>query len=236
MEAVLAANPRTVVVLSSGSAYELPWADRAAAILEGWLNGEEGPNALAQVLFGEVNPSGRLPFTFPKRLADNPTYLYYPAERDANYGEGVFVGYRWYDKRQIEPLFPFGHGLSYTTFAYSDLRAPATVMMGQPIEVAVDVKNTGSRAGEETVQLYVGDEATTAVVRPVRELKAFRKVRLDPGQTMTVRFTLQPRDLAYYDEHQAAWVSTPGKHRIEIGSSSRDIRLEKDFEWVAAGG
>lgn len=231
--AVLAANPRTVVVLESGSPYELPWADRAPAIVEAWLDGEQGPVALARVLFGEVNPSGKLPFTFPRRLEDNPTYLYYPAQRNADYGEGVFVGYRWYDKRQIAPLFPFGHGLSYTTFAYGNLRVPASVPLGQPIEIAVDVTNTGLRAGAETVQLYVGDEATTAVVRPVKELEAFSKVSLDPGQTVTVRFELQPRALAYYDAHQKAWVSTPGPHRIYIGSSSRDIRVQKDFALAA---
>ncbi|HYK25951.1 MAG TPA: glycoside hydrolase family 3 C-terminal domain-containing protein [Steroidobacteraceae bacterium] len=233
VEAVLAANPRTIVVLQSGSAYELPWADRVPGIIEAWLDGVAGPDALAQVLFGEVNPSGKLPFTFPQRLADNPTYLYYPAQRDADYGEGVFVGYRWYDKRQIAPLFAFGHGLSYTTFAYANLRAPESVTVGQPIEVAVDVKNTGSRAGEETAELYVGDQATTTVVRPLKELKAFRKVKLEPGQTTTVRFKLEPRDLAFYDAQQDAWVSTPGPHRIYIGSSSRDIRAQKDFELAA---
>jgi beta-glucosidase len=232
VEAVLAANPRTIVVLESGSAYELPWADRAPALIEAWLDGEEGPQAIAQVLFGEVNPSGKLPFTFPRRLEDNPTYLYYPAQRDADYGEGVFVGYRWYDKRRIAPLFAFGEGLSYTTFAYGNLRMPANVPMGQPIDVALEVRNTGTRAGEETVELYVGDEATTAVVRPLKELKAFSKVRLDPGQTATVTFKLQPRDLAYYDAHQKAWVSTPGLHRIYVGSSSRDIRVQRDFELV----
>jgi beta-glucosidase len=232
VQAVLAANPRTVVVLESGSAYELPWADQVPAILEGWFNGEEGPDALAEVLFGTVTPSGKLPFTFPRRLADNPTYLYYPERRDASYGEGVFVGYRWYDKRQIEPLFAFGHGLSYTSFAYSNLRAPASAMAGRPIELSVDVRNTGSRAGKETVQVYLGDAATLEVVRPLKELKAFEKVRLEPGEMKTVRFTLSTRDLSYYDPHQAAWVSTPGTHRFYIGSSSRDIRLQQDFQWL----
>ncbi|MGH8261567.1 MAG: glycoside hydrolase family 3 C-terminal domain-containing protein, partial [Steroidobacteraceae bacterium] len=236
VRAVLAANPRTIVVLDSGAPYELPWADAAPAIIEGWLDGEEGPDAIAQVLFGEVNPSGKLPFTFPRRLADNPTYLYYPAERDERYGEGVFVGYRYYDRRQIEPLFPFGQGLSYTTFAYSGLEVPASVPMGEPVPVSVDVKNTGSRSGEETVQLYLGDEATTAVVRPVKELKAFAKIGLAPGQMKRVRFTLTPRDLAYYDVHRHAWVSTPGTHRIYVGGSSRDIREQKDFQWTMPRG
>jgi len=232
VEKVLAANPRTVVVLSSGAPYELPWADAAPAILEGWLNGEGGPEALAQVLFGEVTPSGKLPFTFPKRLTDTPAYLYYSGGRDANYGEGVFIGYRYYDERDIDPLFPFGHGLSYTTFEYGNLRVPQSVTVGKPVAVSVDVKNTGSRPGEETVQLYVGDEATTEVVRPVKELKAFEKVKLGPGETKTVSFTLTPRDLAYYDVHSSAWTSTPGTHRIFIGSSSRDIRARRDFQWL----
>jgi beta-glucosidase len=236
IEAVLAANPRTVIVLNTGSPRLLPWADRAPAIIEGWLAGEEEPDAIAQVLFGEVNPSGKLPFTFPRRLEDTPTYLYYPADRDADYGEGVFVGYRYYDKRKIEPQFPFGHGLSYTTFEYSNLHVPATVPVGNPFEVSVDVRNTGRRAGEETVQLYVGDEATTAVVQPVKELKGFRKVSLAAGEVKTVTFTLSPRDLAYFDIHRPGWVSTPGRHRIFIGSSSRDIREQQDFEWVAPAG
>ncbi len=232
VEAVLAANPHTVIVLNTGSPRLLPWADVAPAIIEGWLGGEEEPDAIAQILFGEVNPSGKLPFTFPRRIEDTPTYLYYPAERDADYGEGVFVGYRYYDKRGIEPLFPFGHGLSYTTFEYGNLRVPARVTSGGPFEVSVDVRNTGRRAGEETVQLYVGDEATAAVAQPVKELKGFRKVSLAPGETQTVTFTLSPRDLSYYDVHRPGWTSTPGTYRILIGSSSRDIREQRDFEWA----
>ncbi len=233
VEAVLAANPHTVIVLNTGSPRLLPWADRAPAIIEAWLGGEEEPDAIAQVLLGEVNPSGKLPFTFPRRIEDTPTYLYYPAERDADYGEGVFVGYRYYDKRKIEPLFPFGQGLSYTTFEYGNLRVPASVTAGQPFEVSVDVRNTGTRAGEETVQLYVGDEATTAVAQPVKELKGFRKVSLARGEMKTVTFTLSPRDLSYYDIHRSGWTSTPGAHRILIGSSSRDIRVQQGFEWAA---
>ncbi len=235
VDAVLAANPNTIVVLQSGAPYELPWADRVPVIVEAWLNGQEGPNALAQVLFGDVNPSGKLPFTFPRRLEDTPAYLYYSGGRDANYGEGVFVGYRYYDKRRIEPLFPFGHGLSYTTFEYSNLRVPATVRLGESVPVSVDIKNTGQRAGDETVQLYLGDEATAAVVRPVKELKDFRKVSLAPGETTMVTFELPPRALSYYDVQHHDWISTPGTHRVLIGSSSRDIRLQRDFAWTPAG-
>ncbi len=230
--AVLAANPHTVVVLNTGSPRLLPWADQAPAIIEGWLAGEEGPDAIAQVLFGRVNPSGKLPFTFPRRLEDTPSDLYYPAARDADYGEGVFVGYRYYDERRIDPLFAFGQGLSYTTFRYGNLRAPASVTVGSPVVVSVDVTNTGGRSGEETVQLYVGDEATTAVVRPIKELKAFQKLSLAPGETKTVTFTLSPRDLSYYDVERAGWTSTPGMHTLFIGSSSRDIREQQTFDWT----
>ena len=230
VQAVLAANPNTIVVLNNGSPLALPWVDKAPAIVEGWLAGETGAEALAQILMGEVSPSGKLPFTFPRRIEDSPSYPYYSGGRDANYGEGVFVGYRWYDKRAIEPLFAFGHGLSYTTFEYSNLRMPAEVAAGHPVEITVDVRNTDRRAGAEAVQLYVGDEATTEVVRPLRELKAFEKVALAPGETRTVRFTLSPRDLAYYDVARRDWTATPGTYRVFIGSSSRDIRLQQPFE------
>ena len=228
--AVLAANPNTVVVLNSGSPVRLPWADTAHTLVQGWLAGEEGPHALAQVLLGEVNPSGKLPFTFPRRLEDNPAYLYYSSGRDANYGEGVFVGYRYYEKRKLAPLFPFGHGLSYTSFEYANLRVPATLAPGQPLQVSVDVKNTGRRAGRETVQVYVGDEATAEVVRPLKELKSFRKVSLAPGASTTLTFTLVPRDLSYYDPHLREWTNTHGAHRIYVGSSSADIRLQQPFQ------
>jgi beta-glucosidase len=236
VQAVLAANPNTIVVLNNGSPLALPWVDKAPAIVEGWLPGEAGAEALAQILLGEVNPSGKLPFTFPRRIEDSPSHPYYSGGRDANYGEGVFVGYRWYDKRAIEPLFAFGHGLSYTTFEYSNLRVPGEVAAGHPVEITVDVRNTGRRAGAETVQLYVGDEATKEVVRPLRELKAFEKVALAPGETRTVRFTLSPRDLAYYDVARRDWTATPGAYRVFIGSSSRDIRLQQPFESRAPHG
>jgi beta-glucosidase len=146
---------------------------------------------------------------------------------------GVFVGYRYYDKRKIDPLFAFGHGLSYTTFDYCNLRVPAEVPIGKPIDVSIDVKNTGKRSGQETVQLYVGDEATIEVVRPVKELKAFQKMSLAPGETRTVTFTLSPRDLSYYDVQRRHWTSTLGLHRIYVGGSSRDIRQMRDFQSTA---
>jgi beta-glucosidase len=234
VRAVLAANPRTIVVLNNGAPLELPWAGEIPAIVEGWLAGEEGPEALAGILLGKVNPSGKLPFTFPTRLEDNPAYLYYSPGREAHYGEGVFVGYRYYEKRKLAPLFPFGHGLSYTTFEYSNLRVPASPASGAPVEVSVDIRNTGERVGQETIQLYVGDEATRDVVRPVKELRAFQKVSLAPGKSTTVRFTLTSRDLSYYDVAGKKWTTTPGTYRIYVGSSSADIRLEQPFQWTAA--
>ncbi len=233
VRAVLRANPRTTVVLQAGAPYALPWVDQAPAILQAWLNGEAGPQALAEVLFGAVNPSGKLPVTFPRRLIDNPAYLYYSAGLDVEYGEGVFVGYRYYDTKGIAPLFAFGHGLSYTTFSYHDLMVPARAARGQPLTVSVAVTNTGARPGTETVQLYVGDAATRVVVRPQKELKAFRRVNLKPGETSTLSFTLTPRDFQYYDALANHWADTPGTHRISVGSSSGDLRAGQDFELVA---
>jgi beta-glucosidase len=202
------------------------------AILEGWLAGEESADAIAEVLLGATNPSGKLPVTFPQRLEDSPAYLYYSDGPDANYGEGVFVGYRYFDKRRIEPLFPFGHGLSYTTFEYRNLTLAPGTGAGTVLEVSVDVTNTGQRAGSETVQLYVGDEATTEVVRPPKELKGFRKIHLAPGESTSVHFTLTLRDLSYYRIEKHDWVATPGRHGIFVGSSSRDIRQSRGFEYV----
>lgn len=232
VEAVLAANPNTIVVLNNGAPLTIPWAERVPALLAAWLPGQEGGAAISRVLFGDVNPSGKLPFTFPRRIEDTPTWTSYSAGRDANYGEGVFVGYRWYDRRKLAPLFPFGHGLSYTRFDYSGLKVAAKVG-GGPFDVEVDVRNSGKRAGSEVVQLYVGDDATTDVPRPPRELKGFVKVTLAPGESRHVKFTLAQRDLAYYDVHVGDWIATPGTHRIEIGSSSGDIRVKQPFAWTA---
>jgi beta-glucosidase len=231
VQTVLAVNPNTIVVLQSGAPYAMPWVQRAPAILEGWLAGEEGADAIAEVLLGEVNPSGKLPMTFPQRLQDSPAYLYYSDGPDANYGEGVFVGYRYFDRREVEPLFPFGHGLSYTKFEYRNLVVATAGRADGTVEVSVDVRNTGTRAGAETVQLYVGDAATTVVVRPLKELKGFRKIELTPGQSQTVHFTLVPRDLSYYDIARHDWIATSGTHRILVGSSSRDIRQTHEFEY-----
>ncbi|HUS16413.1 MAG TPA: glycoside hydrolase family 3 C-terminal domain-containing protein, partial [Chloroflexia bacterium] len=227
VEAVLQVQPRVVVVLVNGSAVALPWVDRVPALVEGWLAGQGGGGAIAAVLMGQVNPSGKLAETFPARLADTPAYLSFPHDGTGlvRFGEGLFTGSRWYDARRIEPLFPFGHGLSYTTFAYSELGLETQVAAeGASVTVSLRVRNTGSRAGSEVVQIYVHEQAPH-LPRPDKELKAFAKVALDPGEEQMVRFTLGPRDFAIYDPRVAAWTVQSGVFRILVGSSSRDIRL-----------
>jgi beta-glucosidase len=230
IERVAAANPNTVVVLNAGSPLQMDWLDRAAAVVQAWYLGQETGSAVADVLFGDANPSGRLPTTFPKRLQDNPAYINYPGENGkVYYGEGLFVGYRYYDKKQVEPLFPFGHGLSYTTFAYSHLALSAAGLHpGETLRVQVDVRNTGQRAGKETVQLYVRD-VQARLVRPEKELRAFAQVELEPGEVKTVAFTLDQEALSYYDPAEQGWVAEPGEFEVLVGSSSRDIRLSGSF-------
>ena len=224
---VAAANKRTVVVLLNGSPVNMsPWIGRVSAVLEAWYAGQDSGNAIAAILFGDANPSGKLPTTFPKCLEDSPSYVNYPGENDrVMYGEGIFVGYRYYDKVGLAPLFPFGHGLSYTTFAYGKLVAPRRVKAGESFEVKVDVTNAGKREGKEVVQLYVHD-VESRLPRPPRELKGFHKVALKSGETKTVSFTLTPADLAFYDPARKAWVTEPGAFEILVGSSSRDIRAK----------
>ncbi|GAP06216.1 MAG TPA: beta-D-glucoside glucohydrolase [Anaerolinea thermolimosa] len=225
IEAVAQANPHTIVVLNAGSPVEMPWADQVPAIVEAYYPGQEGGNAIARILLGEVNPSGKLTVTFPRRLEDTPAYINYPGGREVIYGEGIFVGYRYYDKKDIQPLFPFGHGLSYTTFEYRDLTLPQEARIGESVEVSVTVKNTGSIAGKEVVQLYVCDPESS-LARPPKELKGFAKVALAPGESKTVKFTLDSRAFAFYDPYQSRWVVERGQFEILVGSSSRDIRLK----------
>jgi beta-glucosidase len=231
IERVAAANENTVVVLNTGSPVTMTgWIDRVAAVVEAWFPGQECGNAIADAIFGDVNPSGRLPTTFPKRLEDTPAYINYPGENgQVLYGEGLFVGYRYYDKKRIEPLFPFGYGLSYTTFEYSSLTLNASeVELDDEVQIGVDVQNTGARAGKEVVQLYVRD-VESRLVRPEKELKAFQKVMLRPGETKTVRFTLDREALSFYDPEQKQWVTEPGVFEVLIGSSSREIRAKGSF-------
>ncbi len=228
IKAVAEANENTIVVLNCGAPVELPWIDDVPALVLAYYPGQEGGHALARILLGDVNPSGKLSVTFPKRYEDNPTYINYPGGRDVRYGEGVFVGYRYYDQKGVEPLFPFGFGLSYTTFEYSDLQVPKTVQPGEPVEVSVTVTNTGVRAGKEVVQLYVADKVSS-LARPPKELKGFKKVSLDPGESKTIDFTLDQRALSFYDPTQKRWVAEPGEFEVLVGSSSRDIRLRAAF-------
>ena len=229
--AVAAANPRTVVVLQTGSPVAMPWIDAPSAVLQAWFCGQECGHAIADVLFGQVDATGRLSQTFPRRLQDNPAYLNYPGENGkVVYGEGIFVGYRYYDKKEIAPLFPFGFGLSYTSFAYANLRLSTDRLApGATLDVSVDVTNTGTRAGQEVVQLYVRDPQA-ALVRPDKELKGFAKVAVQPGETQTVHLQLDRRSLAYYDDGPRRWVAEAGAFQVLVGRSAQDILLTAGFE------
>jgi len=228
---VAKANPKTVVVLTgSGSCATGAWFDQVPAMLQGWYFAAEGTKAVAEILFGQLNPSGKLPLTFDKDINDNPAYPYYnaawskkPALLPVHYTEGIRVGYRGYDLAGKAPLFPFGHGLSYTTFKYSGLKIAST-KAGEPVTVTCEIKNTGKRSGAEVAQLYVGG-GHGPVERPVRELKGFTRVELKPGEKRAVSFTLAKRDFSYYDVAAKSWVMVPGKFQVSIGSSSRDLRL-----------
>ena len=222
LDAVLEVNPRTVVVLSNGSVVALPFADRVPAIVEGWLLGQAGGGATADVLFGEVNPSGKLTETIPLRLADTPAYLSFGAlDGHVRYGEGLFVGYRWYDARELEVAYPFGHGLSYTTFAYGD--ATASVGADGDVEVRVTITNTGAVAGREVVQVYTSLPASD-VQRPVRELKAFASVALEAGESREVVMAVRRQDLAYWNVRAQAWTVEGGDYVVDVAASSRDLR------------
>ncbi len=229
--AVSAVQPNTVVVLYNGAPVTMPWADSIPSILELYLAGDGAGEATVALLFGDANPSGKLAETFPKKLSDTPSYLNFPGDHGrVEYHEGVFVGYRYYDKKEMDVLFPFGHGLSYTSFAYSDLKMDKNDMKDtEEVSVSVFVKNTGSRFGKEAVQLYVCDVESTPV-RPQRELKGFAKVGLNPGESKVVSFKLSKRAFAYYDTRMHDFVVETGEFLIEIGSSSRDIRLSSPIK------
>ncbi|GLX67508.1 glycoside hydrolase family 3 C-terminal domain-containing protein [Paenibacillus glycanilyticus] len=231
IEAVAAVHDKVVVVLMNGSALEMPWASSVPAIVEAYLGGQAIGGALADILYGEVNPSGKLAETFPVKLEDNPSYLHFPGEgKRVEYKEGIFVGYRYYDTKKLEPLFPFGHGLSYTTFAYSDLKLNTASMLDtDTLEVQVTITNTGELSGKEIVQLYVKDTVST-MKRPDKELKDFAKVDLEPGEQTTVTFTLGQRAFAYYNAELKDWHVESGEFAIMIGSSSRNIALQASLE------
>lgn len=231
IEALAAANPRLAVVLVSGNAVAMPWVDRVPAVLEAWFSGSEAGNALADVVFGKVNPSGKLPFTFPVRLEDNAAHALgeFPGGDSVRYNESLFVGYRWHDTKAIRPLFAFGHGLSYTTFEIGNLRLSSDRLDADgSLTLRVDVTNTGDRPGAEVVQLYIGDDESF-VPRPVKELKGFAKVSLAPGETQTVEFGITPEALSYYDDTKGAWTAEPGLFTAYVGAASDDIRGSVDF-------
>lgn len=235
IEALQAVNKNLVLVLLSGNAVEMPWVDKVPAIVQGWYLGSMGGKSLADVLGGAVNPSGKLPFSFPVKLEDCGAHAFdalsYPGDSIKEvYKEDILVGYRWYDTKKIPALFPFGHGLSYTTFQYGKSVASAKKMAADgTLTVTVPVKNTGSVAGKEVVQLYVGDDKCS-VLRPLKELKHFQKIALQPGEEKSVTFTVTPEDLQFYDDKAACWKSEPGKFKLYIGSSSTDIRGTVNFE------
>ncbi len=229
IEAVSAVQPNTVVVLHNGSPVEMPWADKVKGILEVYLGGQAVGEATVNLLYGNANPCGKLAETFPLKLEDNPSYLYYLGEKDiVEYREGVFVGYRYYDKKKAEVLFPFGYGLSYTTFKYSDLKLSRdSIKDTDTLTVSVKITNTGSTAGKEIVQLYVAPKGGT-VIRPLKELKGFDKVSLEPGETKEVTFVLNKRAFAYYNTAINDWYAETGSYEILIGKSSRDIMVSAE--------
>jgi beta-glucosidase len=228
--AVAAVQPRVAVVLTNGTCVAMPWVDQVPAVLEAWLGGQAAAGGICDVLTGAVNPSGRLAETFPRRLEDTPSFLDLPSGNlGLRFGEGIHAGYRWYDARRIEPLFPFGHGLSYSRFEYSSLELSTAALRGDgQLAVSCVVTNTSRVAGQEVVQLYVGDPVSDEP-RPLRELKAFQKIRLGPGESLRVSFRIDRDALSYYHPRFACWVAESGRYDLSIGASSRDIRLQGGF-------
>ena len=230
IEALAKVNPRLAVVIVSGNAVAMPWVDNVNAIVEAWYCGSQSGTALADIIFGDVNPSGKLPVTFPVRLEDNGAHAlgaYDPASTEAHYSEGIFVGYRWAQKKDIKPLFAFGHGLSYTTFSYSEAEISRTTMSENgKVTVSVNVTNTGDREGKEIVQLYIGDDECS-VERPVMELKAFRKVSIKPGETVRVSFPVNADMLKFYGND--GWTLEKGSFTAYVGAASDDIRTSAKF-------
>ncbi len=233
IQAVEKANPHTVVVLNTGDPVTMSkWLDTTPALLDMWYGGQEGGNALAAVLFGAANPSGKLPVSLPKKFEDSPAYGHYPGENlKVDYAEGIYVGYRYYDTKNVEPQFPFGFGLSYTTFRYSDLKVDSAESAGQPAkwEFSVKVSNTGSRAGAEIVEVYVHD-GHAKIDRPAHELKAFKRVELKPGESKTVAFSLDRGAFSYWSTDKKDWTLDPGTFEIQVGASSRDIRQKTQVQ------
>lgn len=229
--ALVKANPNVVVVNISGNAVAMPWVNQVPSILQGWFLGTEAGNALASIIFGDVNPSGKLPFSFYAKLEDNGAHALnaYPGGDDVEYKEGIFVGYRWLDKKNIKPLFGFGHGLSYTQFKLGKAIAnKKSINSNETLEVTIPVLNSGNRAGAEVVQLYVQD-VKSSVPRPIKELKHFKKVSLEPGEQQEVTFTISADDLKYFDADKHEWVAERGDFILHIGNSSTNIQSKVKF-------
>jgi len=229
-------NPNTIVILTSGSPVSMvEWIDKVPAVVQAWYGGMEAGNAIAAIIFGDVNPSGKLPITFPKKLSDSPAHASertYPGDEKVFYEEGIFVGYRHFDTKEIEPLFPFGYGLSYTKFTYENFEIGEDKVSGDEIfNITLDVTNSGERFGAEVVQLYIQD-VECSVERPFKELKGFEKVKLEPNEKKTIKFELRKEDLSFFDEKDNCWKAEKGIFNILIGSSSRDIRLQGEIEYL----
>ncbi|MDC0072829.1 glycoside hydrolase family 3 C-terminal domain-containing protein [Gammaproteobacteria bacterium] len=226
IEKVCQANPKTVVVMNTGAPCTMPWHEKTEAILQCWFPGQEFGNSLSDIIFGDINPSGKLPTTFPKQIEDTPAFAHYPGENlQMDYLEGLYIGYRWYEKENIEPLFPFGHGLSYTEFSYSNLRVVPPKGSGSVVAFEVEVSNTGDRVGKEIIQCYVGLENSN-VDRPIKELKTFKKIELKPSESKVCSFELSEKDLSYWDEQDGCWKVESNEYTISVGKSSADIELQ----------
>lgn len=233
IEQLVTANPRLVVNIVSGNAVAMPWIKKVPTVLMSWFGGSEAGNALAAILLGKVNPSGKLPFTLPVKLTDNAAHALnaFPGnEETVEYKENIFVGYRWHDKEKIRPLFAFGHGLSYTTFKYSDIEiSNGELSQGDSLVIKVRVKNMGQCSGKEIVQMYIRDKKCS-LPRPEKELKGFIKVNLKPGEEQTVAFSVDKESLSFYDDHKESWIAEPGIFEALVGASSDDIRLSAKFK------
>ncbi len=232
IEKLAAVNKNLVYVNISGNAVAMPWISKVPSVVQGWFLGTEAGNAIASILFGDVNPSGKITFTFPVQLKDNSAHALgeFPGDDTIKYNEDIYVGYRWHDKEKIKPLFPFGHGLSYTTFSYGKVTASSSSMKkNETIRISVPVKNTGKRAGAEIVQLYISD-LKSSLPRPIKELKGFDKVYLEPGEEKTVTFTIDKTALSYFDDKLHDWVAEPGDFKAIIGASSQNIKGELSFK------
>lgn len=233
VNALVGLNPKTVVINQSGAPVAMPWIEKTNTVIQYWFSGQEGGNALAEVLFGTVNPSGKLPCTFPQKLEDvscHATKSY--VDNEEHYSDGVLVGYRWFDTKNIQPLFPFGHGLSYTQFEYGKLTMKEEMKSTDILTVKIPVTNIGKREGAEVVQLYIHEE-NPVLLRPEQELKGFSKIFLKPGETKIVEIQLSARDFSYWSVEEKGWKASDGKFEIRIGSSSRDIRTKGEVSFIS---